>query len=551
MAAYTAEHGPLPTTVEATTGSGGTHYLFAHHEGVRNATGLLEGVDVRGDGGLIVAAPSGHKSGGSYEWVNKPVATPLAEWPPALLALMAARTHKDAATMHGATMDSTPTVVSNVEAYVAGALQNMAKTVAATPSGQRHDALLKAATSVGRLMEYIGKDRATAELTGAVEAWGAGVNGADTQTIADGLAYGSAHPKQLAVEGAASGATVGGATAHESKTLFTIESIKDFEHVPPQKDIVEGMLQEDSLAIVYGASSAYKSFAMFGLAFAMCHGMSWYGRKVEQGNVLYIAAEGGRGLYLRARALAQFHDVDIPDNLSIIGKSVYFGEAAYLNLLCEKLEAMPVEQRPQLIIIDTLARNIGALNENDATDMGQFTMALDRVRHITGGCVLAVHHENKGGGMRGSMKLINDYDTVIKMTRQEAGIRNHTLMTCVKVRDRPEFDPMLLGVTRVELDPFTSSLVLEHVTEYNIEPFKATESKKAKLLTILQGGPLTSSEWRARALATLDMADRTAIRYIQALKTEGVVEQQGARGPYALVAPQANMQPVARLVASD
>lgn len=65
-----ADHGPLPDTVEAETGSGGRHFLFKHPGWfVKNSEGeIAPGVDIRGDGGYIVAAPSLHKSGKRYEW---------------------------------------------------------------------------------------------------------------------------------------------------------------------------------------------------------------------------------------------------------------------------------------------------------------------------------------------------------------------------------------------------------------------------------------------------------------------------------------------------
>ena len=61
---------PLPVTVQATTGGGGRHLYFAHPGGlVRNRAGLAQGIDVRGDGGYIVAPPSVHPSGRRYAWV--------------------------------------------------------------------------------------------------------------------------------------------------------------------------------------------------------------------------------------------------------------------------------------------------------------------------------------------------------------------------------------------------------------------------------------------------------------------------------------------------
>ncbi|MBI4581626.1 MAG: DUF3987 domain-containing protein, partial [Planctomycetes bacterium] len=69
LAALEAKHGELPATVEALTGGGGRHLSFQHPGGeVRNRTNLLPGIDVRGDGGYVVADPSIHASGIQYRW---------------------------------------------------------------------------------------------------------------------------------------------------------------------------------------------------------------------------------------------------------------------------------------------------------------------------------------------------------------------------------------------------------------------------------------------------------------------------------------------------
>ena len=62
-------HGALPVTPEVTTGGGGHHLYFRHPGGmVRNRAGLEPGLDLRADGGYVVAPPSLHPSGGRYLW---------------------------------------------------------------------------------------------------------------------------------------------------------------------------------------------------------------------------------------------------------------------------------------------------------------------------------------------------------------------------------------------------------------------------------------------------------------------------------------------------
>lgn len=73
------EHGE-PQTLTAQTGSGGNHLLFAYNSALPTAANVLgKGLDVRNDSGYIVAAPSRHRSGGVYSWLNE--GEPLAVLP--------------------------------------------------------------------------------------------------------------------------------------------------------------------------------------------------------------------------------------------------------------------------------------------------------------------------------------------------------------------------------------------------------------------------------------------------------------------------------------
>lgn len=66
------EHGALPKTSVVNTGGGGRHFYFRYPAGgIRNSASKLgPGIDVRGDGGYIVAPPSRHASGEQYNWAK-------------------------------------------------------------------------------------------------------------------------------------------------------------------------------------------------------------------------------------------------------------------------------------------------------------------------------------------------------------------------------------------------------------------------------------------------------------------------------------------------
>ena len=90
LARWERRHGALPRSVEAKTGGGGRHLYFAHPGGeVRNRVGLAPGLDLRGDGGVVVAPPSLHPSGKRYRWLrgHAPDKTRPAELPDWLLEI--------------------------------------------------------------------------------------------------------------------------------------------------------------------------------------------------------------------------------------------------------------------------------------------------------------------------------------------------------------------------------------------------------------------------------------------------------------------------------
>src|SRR6266851_2100300 len=71
--ALESKYGPLPKTPRAKSGGNGEH-IYLQHPGsghtVRNVQGLggFSGIDLKGDGGYVIADPSRHASGQRYRW---------------------------------------------------------------------------------------------------------------------------------------------------------------------------------------------------------------------------------------------------------------------------------------------------------------------------------------------------------------------------------------------------------------------------------------------------------------------------------------------------
>ena len=132
LAAMEAAHGPLPETRTQRTPRGGEHRLFSWpgFKIKNSASKLGAGLDIRGDGGYVIVAPSVNADGVPYEWIreSEPVAAP--HW---LLVLLdgpkpRARAHAGAAARktQGGRASYAAAAVANECGNVAGAATDSA-----------------------------------------------------------------------------------------------------------------------------------------------------------------------------------------------------------------------------------------------------------------------------------------------------------------------------------------------------------------------------------------------------------------------------------------
>jgi hypothetical protein len=84
--ALEGQHGPLPETLMAISPSGSVHRYYKHPGPgikIKNSVGeIAPGVDIRGDGGMVIAPPSIKPGAGEYKWLDD---LPVADAPPWLI----------------------------------------------------------------------------------------------------------------------------------------------------------------------------------------------------------------------------------------------------------------------------------------------------------------------------------------------------------------------------------------------------------------------------------------------------------------------------------
>lgn len=185
-----AEHGPLPVTARVTSPNGGLHIYFNYVAGTRNRGALGAGVDVRSEGGYVLAAGSTMSDGRSYKWAPVSDTVPeIADAPEWLLALLLPKPAPVGQVYTGGGAGNT--------AYVNRAVEQELAELAGIPMGAgRNNGLNDAAFSLGQWVGggQIAESEARALLQDVARSWGRDWNRC-CKTIENGLKAGMAQPR--------------------------------------------------------------------------------------------------------------------------------------------------------------------------------------------------------------------------------------------------------------------------------------------------------------------------------------------------------------------
>ncbi|NRA17485.1 MAG: AAA family ATPase [Oceanospirillaceae bacterium] len=205
-----------------------------------------------------------------------------------------------------------------------------------------------------------------------------------------------------------------------------------------QSWLVKGLIPGDSSIGLYGPSGSFKSFLALSLCCHISIGKEWDGRKVTQGNVLYVVGEGGIGVPRRIRGWEKHFNNGEPLTGMYRVKGPVFPATreAVFDVIndCQYIENQ-TGQPVKLVVFDTLARCFGGNDENSAKDMGAFIQGCDAIKQGTGATVMVVHHsgKNEEAGARGSSALRGALDVELMVKRD--GKETALTLSCMKMKD--------------------------------------------------------------------------------------------------------------------
>lgn len=398
-----AEHGKLPETYERKTPRGGRHLYFA---GLSSSSvqKLGKKIDTRSAGGYAVF------QGPGYETIRDVDLAPLPAW--VSQALAAEKVDKLEAAVSALDL---PGNVARAREY----LKHCPPAIEGEGGDHRTYATAAWVLDLGVSPETCynlmseefnprcdppwDEDELLSKVSNAAEfkqnadgAWG-------VPSLADGFRH-----LGLSVEAAA--------PASAGDDPFEVYSEPRQDALREPSWLLPDVIPDDSVVMLYGPPGSYKSFLALDLGMTMASGQAGWGCAARPPvNVVYVAGEGPRSIArLRRPAWRTLHGIehDLPFGLVTAMPLVYDEGAKGVGAFIESIKRQ--EFHPKLVIVDTWARFMLGLNENDAKEAGLGIAALETIKRELKCSVLVVHHTGKEGnaGPRGSSAIMGGVDSL-------------------------------------------------------------------------------------------------------------------------------------------
>ncbi|HXJ44237.1 MAG TPA: AAA family ATPase, partial [Bryobacteraceae bacterium] len=437
----------------ALTPGGGCH-VFLRHPGrhVHTRKAVCPGMDVRGDGGFVVASPSVHANTRRYEWdcdhhPDEVAAADCPAWVTQLICDEATGASSPSAVVH--TLHAGP--LGLPQAVVADGRESyMRDTVLAVLAGQCRQ--LHRVPSEQELFDevwpqYSRKVDFSRPGRGQTE-----VRAKCRYTLAR-LSKGLLPKIVVAPEPEAEAPKAGGRPA--------ILHLEDVERLPPPEFLIAGLVPAGGLTVVYGPPKSGKTFLVLSACLHLAASRDWFGRAVKGGAVVYIAGEGVGGLGNRLKAMRQHYG--IPSNIPfyVIPRAVNFTDPTAPDALIKLIRDTIGDEPVAMVVVDTLARAMPGADENSAKEVGLVIAGCDRVRDVLGCAVVPIHHQGKDEtrGLRGTSAIRGAVDAAFKVngTGKQVTLRNEDQKDAETAPDMV-FDmiEVAVGIGRTSLVPVLS-----------------------------------------------------------------------------------------------
>lgn len=317
---------------------------------------------------------------------------------------------------------------------------------------------------------------------------------------------------------------------------LTFRTPAECDASPPRGYIVKGLAAPRDVLCIFGAPGAGKSLIAPYIGYMLALGLPAFGMRTKAGRVMYVAAEDELGMRGRLAALRRRHG-DAPEMLLVEGVTDLLDDR---GPDLDALHAAVADQRPSLIVIDTLAMAFPGLEENDARDMGR-VVAVARSLTVHGAAVMLIHHGTKADGStpRGHSVLNGALDAALQLQPADDGIIRGKLTknkngTCERdIAFRIEAETL---ATDEDGDAVTAAVAVELApgTATRRERLSASEQAGLSILTEMSGpsrDAVNEVDWREACIVSRRLSGsderanqrRAVDRVAKALSQKGLI----------------------------
>lgn len=172
-------HPPLPKTVVVQTPRGGRHFWFSFPEGgeiYNSVSKIAPGIDIRGEGGIVIAPPSKRRDGRAYSYLEgcSPTDVRIADAPFWLVELARSASKRKLPKENPSTREysgSGPLVQRSIERRVEMQIADIFQRIECAPDGARSDILNREGYRLGRMSNNVDPIALLTRLQKAVKEW--------------------------------------------------------------------------------------------------------------------------------------------------------------------------------------------------------------------------------------------------------------------------------------------------------------------------------------------------------------------------------------------
>jgi Mrp family chromosome partitioning ATPase len=193
--------------------------------------------------------------------------------------------------------------------------------------------------------------------------------------------------------------------------------VQEWGNLPPLTWQVRKLIPDQSIGVFYGPPGCGKSFMTLHLANCIATGTEFLGERVKQGKVLYVYAEGERGLPLRQEAWQSRYGTPPPDSIRKLGV-LDIRDPETLRDIREACELWGIT----MVVIDTLSANTPGMGDEDNANLSTLVTELKRwIIEPTGAGVALVHHTplKAPDRLRGGTALLGNVDWTALVKQEE------------------------------------------------------------------------------------------------------------------------------------